>query len=155
MKSIDPANIVGLREWVDLPQLGIIGLRAKIDTGASTSSLHASDIQPFERDGQPWVRFTAYLGTQVQRRHRCEAPLVSLKTIKSSNGHSQARYVISTRLTLGRHSWPIELTLACRKTMRYRVLLGSKALVDGQLVVNPALSYVQDKTQLPSPTGAQ
>ena len=81
MKSIDPANIVGLREWVDLPQLGIIGLRAKIDTGASTSSLHASDIQPFERDGQPWVRFTAYLGTQVQRRHRCEAPLVSLKTI--------------------------------------------------------------------------
>ena len=155
MKSIDPANIVGLREWVDLPQLGIIGLRAKIDTGASTSSLHASDIQPFERDGQPWVRFTAYLGTQVQRRHRCEAPLVSLKTIKSSNGHSQSRYVISTRLTLGRHSWPIELTLACRKTMRYRVLLGAKALIDGQLVVNPALSYVQDKPQLPSPTGAQ
>jgi hypothetical protein len=148
MKSIDPANIVGLREWVDLPQLGIIGLRAKIDTGASTSSLHASDIQPFERDGQPWVRFTAYLGTQVQRRHRCEAPLVSLKTIKSSNGHSQARYVISTRLTLGRHSWPIELTLACRKTMRYRMLLGCKALVDGRLLVDPARSYVQDKPLL-------
>ena len=148
MKSIDPATIVGLREWVDLPQLGIIGLRAKIDTGASTSSLHASDIQPFERDGQPWVRFTAYLGTQVQRRHRCEAPLVSLKTIKSSNGHSQARYVISTRLTLGRHSWPIELTLACRKTMRYRMLLGCKALVDGRLLVDPARSYVQDKPLL-------
>ncbi|WP_374289402.1 retropepsin-like aspartic endopeptidase RimB [Pseudomonas fluvialis] len=148
MKSIDPANIVGLREWVDLPQLGIIGLRAKIDTGASTSSLHASDIQPFERDGQPWVRFTAYLGTQVQRRHRCEAPLVSLKTIKSSNGHSQARYVISTRLTLGRHSWPIELTLACRKTMRYRMLLGCKALVDGRLLVDPARSYVQNKPLL-------
>lgn len=148
MKSIDPANIVGLREWVDLPQLGIIGLRAKIDTGASTSSLHTSDIQPFERDGQPWVRFTAYLGTQVQRRHRCEAPLVSLKTIKSSNGHSQSRYVISTRLTLGRHSWPIELTLACRKTMRYRMLLGCKALVDGRLLVDPARSYVQDKPLL-------
>ncbi len=148
MKSIDPANIVGLREWVDLPQLGIIGLRAKIDTGASTSSLHASDIQPFERDGQPWVRFTAYLGTQVQRRHRCEAPLVSLKTIKSSNGHSQSRYVISTRLTLGRHSWPIELTLACRKTMRYRMLLGCKALVDGRLLVDPARSYVQNKPLL-------
>lgn len=148
MKSIDPANIVGLREWVDLPQLGIIGLRAKIDTGASTSSLHASDIQPFERDGQPWVRFTAYLGTQVQRRHRCEAPLVSLKTIKSSNGHSQSRYVISTRLTLGWHSWPIELTLACRKTMRYRMLLGCKALVDGRLLVDPARSYVQNKPLL-------
>ena len=148
MKSIDPANIVGLREWVDLPQLGTISLRAKIDTGANTSTLHASDIQPFERDGQPWVRFTAYLGTQVQRRHRCEAPLVSLKTIKSSNGHSQSRYVISTRLTLGRHSWPIELTLACRKTMRYRMLLGCKALVDGRLLVDPARSYVQDKPLL-------
>ena len=139
---------MGLREWVALPDLGVAGLRAKIDTGASTSSLHASDIQPFERDGQPWVRFTAYLGTQVQRRHRCEAPLVSLKTIKSSNGHSQARYVISTRLTLGRHSWPIELTLACRKTMRYRMLLGCKALVDGRLLVDPARSYVQDKPLL-------
>ena len=140
--------MIGLREWINLPELGIIGLRAKIDTGASTSSLHASDIQPFERDGQPWVRFTAYLGTQVQRRHRCEAPLVSLKTIKSSNGHSQSRYVISTRLTLGRHSWPIELTLACRKTMRYRMLLGCKALVDGRLLVDPARSYVQDKPLL-------
>ena len=140
--------MIGLSEWIALPELGMVGLRAKIDTGASTSSLHASDIQPFERDGQPWVRFTAYLGTQVQRRHRCEAPLVSLKTIKSSNGHSQSRYVISTRLTLGRHSWPIELTLACRKTMRYRMLLGCKALVDGRLLVDPARSYVQDKPLL-------
>ena len=148
MNTFDQLGVIGLREWINLPELGMIGLRAKIDTGASTSSLHASDIQPFERDGQPWVRFTAYLGTQVQRRHRCEAPLVSLKTIKSSNGHSQSRYVISTRLTLGRHSWPIELTLACRKTMRYRMLLGCKALVDGRLLVDPARSYVQDKPLL-------
>ncbi|WP_372239599.1 ATP-dependent zinc protease [Pseudomonas sp. L-22-4S-12] len=133
----------------------MVGLRGKIDTGASTSTLHASDIQPFDRDGEPWVRFTAHLGTQVQRRHRCEAPLVTVKTIRSSNGQAQTRYVIRTQLALGDRLWPVEFTLACRKTMRYRVLLGSKALVDGQLVVNPALTYVQDKPQLSLPSGAQ
>ncbi|UUY10545.1 ATP-dependent zinc protease [Pseudomonas sp. J452] len=133
----------------------MVGLRGKIDTGASTSTLHASDIQPFERDGAGWVRFTAHFGTQVQRRHPCEAPLVTVKTIKSSNGQTQTRYVIRTLLALGDRAWPVEFTLACRKTMRYRVLLGSKALVDGQLVVNPALTYVQDKPQLSLPSGAQ
>lgn len=147
--------MIGLREWINLPDLGMIGLRAKIDTGASTSCLHASDIQPFDREGQPWVRFTAHLGTLVQRRHRCEAQLVSVKTIKSSNGHSQSRYVIRTSLTLGQRQWPVEFTLTCRKTMRYRVLLGSKALIDGQLLVNPALTYVQNKPTLADSPGAQ
>ncbi len=147
--------MIGLREWINLPDLGMIGLRAKIDTGASTSCLHASDIQPFDRDGQPWVRFTAHLGTLVQRRHRCEAQLVSVKTIKSSNGHSQSRYVIRTSVTLGERQWPVEFTLTCRKTMRYRVLLGSKALIAGQLLVNPALTYVQNKPTLADPPGAQ
>ena len=147
--------MIGLREWVALPDLGVAGLRAKIDTGASTSSLHASDIQPFERDGKPWVRFTAHLGTLVQRRHRCEAQLVSVKTIKSSNGQAQSRYVIRTSLTLGEREWPVEFTLTCRKTMRYRVLLGSKALIAGQLLVNPALTYVQNKPSLADPSGAQ
>lgn len=136
---------VGLYEWISLPELGVIGLRAKIDTGASISSLHATDIQVFTRNNQKWVRFTAHIGTLVQRGHRCEAPLVSIKTIKSSNGSSQSRYVISTSLTLGNHTWPVEFTLACRKTMQYRVLLGSKALIDGKIIVNPALSYVQSQ----------
>ena len=150
MKTFDQLSVIGLREWINLPELGIIGLRAKIDTGASTSSLHASDIQPFQKDGEDWVRFTAYLGTQVQRRHRCEAQMVSVKRIKSSNGQAQSSYVIRTHLALGDRLWPVEFTLACRKTMRYRVLLGSKALITGQLVVNPALSYVQDKPSLSS-----
>ncbi len=155
MKTFDQLGVIGLREWINLPELGMVGLRAKIDTGASTSCLHASDIQPFDRAGEPWVRFTAHLGTLVQRRHRCEAPLVSLKTIKSSNGQAQSRYVISTPVTLGEREWPVEFTLTCRKTMRYRVLLGSKALVDGQLLVNPALTYVQNKPSLADPSGAQ
>ena len=145
MKTFDQLSVIGLREWIALPELGMVGLRAKIDTGASTSSLHASDIVPFKRNGQSWVRFVAHLGTQVQRRHRCEAPVVTMKTIKSSNGQAQTRYVIRTLLALGDRAWPVEFTLACRKTMRYRVLLGSKALVHGQLVVNPGLTYVQDK----------
>ena len=70
MNTFDQLGVIGLREWINLPELGMVGLRAKIDTGASTSSLHASDIQPFDRDGESWVRFTAHLGTVVQRRHR-------------------------------------------------------------------------------------
>jgi hypothetical protein len=155
LKTFDQLGVIGLREWINLPDLGMIGLRAKIDTGASTSCLHASDIQPFDRDGQPWVRFTAHLGTLVQRRHRCEAQLVSVKTIKSSNGHSQSRYVIRTSVTLGERQWPVEFTLTCRKTMRYRVLLGSRALIAGQLLVNPALTYVQNKPTLADSPGAQ
>lgn len=155
MKTFDHLSVIGLREWINLPELGMIGLRAKIDTGASTSCLHASDIQPFQRDGADWVRFTAHLGTLVQRRHRCEAPLVTLKKIKSSTGHVQSRYVIRTRLALGDRAWSVEFTLTCRKTMRYRVLLGSKALIDGQLVVNPAQTYVQDKPSLADLSGAQ
>lgn len=152
MKTFDHLAVIGLREWIALPELGLAGLRAKIDTGASTSTLHASQIVPFERDGQPWVRFTAHLGSLVQRQHRLrEAPLVAIRTIRSSTGHTQTRYVIRTNLVLGDRHWPVEFTLACRKTMRYRVLLGAKALVDGQLVVNPALSYVQGKPQLTAP----
>ncbi len=154
MKTFDHLNVIGLREWINLPELGLVGLRAKIDTGASTSCLHASDIQPFQRDGEDWVRFSAHIGTLVQRRHRCEAPLLAVKKIKSSTGHVQSRYVIRTGLTLGDRSWLVDFTLTCRKTMRYRVLLGAKALIDGQLVVNPALTYVQDKPTLTDLPGA-
>ncbi len=150
VKTFDQLSVIGLREWIAFPELGMVGLRAKIDTGASTSSLHASDIVPFERDGEKWVRFTAHLGTLVQRRHRCEAPMVARKSIRSSNGQAQTRYVIRTTLALGDRMWPVEFTLACRKSMRYRVLLGSKALIAGQLVVNPALAYIQDRPESPA-----
>jgi hypothetical protein len=155
LKTFDQLTVIGLREWIALPELGLVGLRAKIDTGAGTSTLHATDVVQFKRGGQRWVRFTAHLGTLVQLRHRnCEAPLVAVKTIKSSNGQAQTRYVIRTQLALGDRAWPVEFTLTCRKAMRYRVLLGSKALIEGQLVVNPALTYIQDKPTLPDLSGA-
>ena len=158
LKTFDQLSVIGLREWINLPELGMVGLRAKIDTGASTSALHASDISLIERDGERWVRFTAHFGTLVQRRHPCEAPVLTVKTIKSSNGHAQSRYVIRTTLVLGDRIWKVDFTLACRKSMRYRVLLGAKALVAGQLVVNPALSYVQEQPVILTPnsrSGAQ
>ncbi len=150
VKSFDQLNVIGLSEWIALPELGMVGLRAKIDTGASTSSLHASDIQPFERKGERWVRFTAHFGTLVQRGHRCEAKVVSVRSIKSSNGQTQTRYLIRTTLALGERAWPVDFTLACRKTMRFRVLLGAKALIEGQWLVNPALSYAQQQPLMPA-----
>lgn len=75
-----------------------------------------------------------------------------MKTIKSSNGHAQVRYVIKTTLAMGDRVWAVEFTLACRKSMRYRLLLGSKALIHGQLVVNPGVTYVQDKPAFPAST---
>lgn len=153
LKTFDDLRVIGLREWIALPGLELSGLRAKIDTGASTSALHASDIQPFQHEGEDWVRFTAHLGVLMHRRCRCEAPVVAVKKIKSSNGHTQVRYMIRTDLTLGDRTWPVNFTLTCRKAMRYRVLLGAKALIDGQLVVNPALSYIQDKPVLANLAG--
>jgi hypothetical protein len=146
VKTVEQLSVIGLREWVGLPELQLAGLRAKIDTGARTSSLHATDSEVFERDGISWLRFTAHFGSRSKlREQRCEAPLVTRKTVKSSNGHSQTRYVIRTQLSLGAHTWSVDFSLTCRKSMQYRLLIGAKALIDGQLLVNPALSYTQPK----------
>lgn len=148
MKTFDHLSVIGLREWIGLPGLGINQVMAKVDSGARTSALHASDIETFERDGVTWVRFTAQTGARSNLRgKRCEAELVDVKRIKSSNGHMQERHVIRTPLVLGDRCWSVEFTLTCRKDMRYRVLLGCTAMLDGQLVINPGTRFVQDKPQ--------
>ncbi|AQZ94641.1 ATP-dependent zinc protease [Halopseudomonas phragmitis] len=148
MKTFDHLNVIGLREWIGLPGLGIDQVMAKVDSGAKTSALHASDIVTFERDGQPWVRFNAHIGSRnKQRKQYCEAQLVDFKRVKSSNGQLQERHVIRTPLVLGDRCWWVDFTLTCRKAMRYRVLLGCTAMLDGQLVINPGLRFVQDKPQ--------
>ncbi|MCF4992733.1 ATP-dependent zinc protease, partial [Pseudomonas gessardii] len=145
MKTFDHLTVVGLREWVALPDLGVAGLRAKIDTGASTSSLHATEIEPFERDGEKWVRFTAHLGSVVQLRHRrCEAPLVAMKTIKSSNGQAQVRYVISTTLALGDRVWRGGFTPPCRQTTPYSPVVGFRAPIARTMVGRPRRQDVQE-----------
>ena len=157
LKTFDHLAVIGLHEWIALPELGVVCLRAKTDTGAGTSTLHASEIVPFERDGKSWIRFTAHLGCEEDARHEREAPVVAKRTIRSSTGHTQIRYVIRTQLALGDRCWPVEFTLTCRKSMRYRALLGARALIDGQLVVNPACDHVQGRPKQINPitiTGA-
>jgi hypothetical protein len=148
LKTFDHLTVIGLREWIGLPGLGIDQVMAKIDSGAKTSALHASDIETFTRDGHTWVRFNAHVGSvHRQRKHPCEAPLVEIKQVRSSNGQTQSRYTIRTRLVLGDRCWSVDFTLTCRKAMRYRVLLGCTAMLDGQLVINPGLRFVQERPQ--------
>ncbi|WP_304640433.1 retropepsin-like aspartic endopeptidase RimB [Pseudomonas sp.] len=150
MKTFDHLTVIGLREWIGLPELGIGQIKAKIDSGAKTSALHATDIETFTREGQTWVRFDAHTGSLKRPgRKPCEAPLVSIRQVRSSNGQSQSRYTIRTPMVLGDKCWLVDFTLTCRKAMRYRVLLGCTAMLDGQLVINPGLRFVQDKPQPP------
>lgn len=133
--------VVGWREWVALPELGVERIKAKIDTGARTSALHAFEIKEVARDGETYLRFVVH---PHQRRRRpavvCEAPLLDRRTVTSSNGQRETRYVIRTKLRVAGRSWPIELTLTNRDEMSFRMLLGRQAL-RRHLIVDPGGSY--------------
>lgn len=137
--------ILGWQEWVGLPDLGLPSLKAKIDTGARTSALHAVEIEPFTQDGIARVRFKVH---PVPRRPSitvaCNAPLLDRRLVTSSNGENEDRYVISTTLDVGGHRWPVEVTLTNRASMRFRMLIGRQAMHPGVLV-EPASAFRQPR----------
>jgi hypothetical protein len=132
---------IGWREWVALPNLGVDRIKAKIDTGARTSALHAFEIRPTERNGEKYVRFSLH---PVQHRRKplvdCEARVIDERVVTSSNGERQHRYVIETTVQLGETSWPIEVTLTNRDELGFRMLLGRRA-VRRRFLVDPGSSF--------------
>jgi hypothetical protein len=126
---------IGWREWVRLPDLGVDAIKAKIDTGARTSALHAFRVEPFHRAGELWLRFELH---PLQRSDRlkvgCEARAVDERTVRNSGGQVERRYIIETMLRLGARAWPIELALTNRDQMGFRMLLGRTALGRGVLI---------------------
>ena len=137
--------IIGAIEHIGLPDMGIRSLKARVDTGAKTSSLHASTITEFERDGEAWVAFKVHIGdTDKSTEVDCEAMLVGKRMVRSSNGEKEVRHVIRTTICLGERDWSVELTLTSREKMRFRMLLGRAAMVD-RVLVDPAHAYVAGK----------
>ncbi|KPZ52781.1 ATP-dependent zinc protease [Pseudoalteromonas sp. S3776] len=135
---------VGWREWLSLPELGIEKIKAKVDTGARTSCIHAVNIEEYQKNGEKWVKFIAQpLQGDEQTQVKCSAKVKKIKAVTSSSGQKEMRYFIETTLHAGQHSWPIEVTLTNRATMKFRMLLGRTAM-ENHLVVNPALSHLLD-----------
>lgn len=141
--TTDASFTLGWEEWLSLPDLGLPALKAKVDTGARTSALHAFNIEKFGTAARPRVRFGI---NPIPERDDieviCSADVIDQREITSSNGERESRIVIQTRVQFGDQSWPIEITLSDRKNMAYRMLLGRQAFPAGT-IINPAEGFNQ------------
>ncbi|WP_153448903.1 ATP-dependent zinc protease family protein [Vibrio algicola] len=134
--------IVGWREMLCLPDLGIDLIKAKIDTGARSSCLHTFKLETFERDNELWVRFWIHpLQNNDEYVKECEAKVLDQRTVKDSGGHQEQRYVIETTLRFNHQDWPIEMTLTNRENMLFRMLLGRTAM-QNKIIVDPSASFL-------------
>jgi hypothetical protein len=140
-----PLATIGWREWLAVPELGIRAIKAKIDTGARSSALHAFDIELFERGDQRMVRFRVHPWQRnLEETVAAEAPLAEERLVRNSGGVETLRPVIVTHVELLGQQWPIELTLTPRDYMGFRMLLGREA-VRRRFLVDPGRSYLSGK----------
>ena len=136
---------IGWREWVSFPELGISKIKAKIDTGARSSCLHTADYELFEKDGERWVRFTVHPRvSHPEIENHAEAPVVDMKDVTDSGGHTQLRPFIRATMRAGGQDYDIDLSLTNREGMKFRMLLGRVALA-GAFVVDCEKSYLLGK----------
>lgn len=137
--------MLGWEEWLALPDLGLAAIKAKIDTGARTSALHAFSVEPFGPANRPKVRFGVHpVPGRDDVAIMCTADVVDRREVTSSNGERELRYVITSRVSMGDRTWPIEITLANRENMAYRMLLGRQAIQE-DMIVDPAASFRQPR----------
>ncbi len=136
---------LGWREWVSLPDLGLPHIKAKVDTGARTSALHAFALKTYTANGEERVEFKMH---PIQKDNDtvvvCDAAVIDKRVVTDSGGHKEERLVIRTTLQIAEHAWPIEATLTARDDMLFRMLVGRTAM-KGRAVVNPGRSYVVGK----------
>lgn len=140
--------VVGWQERVDLPLLGLTNLKAKIDTGARTSALHATNIVTFERDGAPWVRFHTRFDDDA-RDTDVECPIHDQRHVKNTSGVPEERIVIHTKFRIAKRLWTIDLSLTERTEMKFRMIVGRTALRRHKILVDPG------KRNLTTPLSAQ
>jgi ribosomal protein S6--L-glutamate ligase len=137
--------IIGSREYCSLPDLGIVLIKAKVDSGAKTTALHADNVEVFQKNGQDWVRFSIQpFKSNDKVVNQCEALLIDNRIIKSSNGSKENRYVIKTTIILSNQKWEIEVTLTNRNFMGFRMLLGREAMA-GRVLIDPEKRYILGK----------
>ena len=134
---------IGWCEMVEIPSLGLSQVHAKMDTGAATSSIHASRVKPIVREGRLWVEFWFRLNAG-QKPKRYEAPVIDRRWVRSSNGEKQERYVIAAQFCFGNLCWNGQLTLANRRSMAFPLLIGRRALRRG-FIVNSGRQWVLGK----------
>jgi hypothetical protein len=150
LRQKEPRKI-GWREWVGLPGLGVAAIKAKIDTGARTSAVHAYRIEPFRRAGALWLRFELHpLQRSDATKVACEARAVDERQVRNSGGGVERRYIIETLLKIGEEVWPIELALANRDQMGFRMLLGRTAAPWSSLA-----TPISSAREPPLPAGAK
>jgi hypothetical protein len=154
MKKQDPLKgakpVIGWREWVELPDLGVGRIKAKIDTGARSSSLHAFDVETYKLSGKEFVKFKVHPKQRSSRPEiKCHARIVEYRKVKSSNGQAELRPVIVTPILLMGFKWQIEVTLTNRDEMGFRMLLGRESFRD-RFYIDAGSSYFGERSKLTS-----